>query len=82
MRVRGKIFKPEQHCLNVLCECREIVNATVIPPEVVPLSGGDIWLITVAGEQDETTNRDRFTDKLSRLLRRHVMGGYTNYPRL
>ncbi len=58
---------PEQHCLNVLCECREIVNATVIPPEVVPLSGGDVWLITVAGEKDETTNHDSFTDKLSRL---------------
>ncbi|XP_067293557.1 paraneoplastic antigen Ma1 homolog [Pseudorasbora parva] len=69
VRVRGKVFKPEQSCLNVLCECRERVDAAVIPPEIVPLSGGNAWMITVVNEENETNDPDSFTEKLSRLLR-------------
>lgn len=41
--VRGKMFHSQQQSLMVLCECREVVDPTKIPPEIMPISGGSGW---------------------------------------
>ncbi|XP_051573572.1 paraneoplastic antigen Ma1 homolog [Myxocyprinus asiaticus] len=67
VQVRGKTYKPELDCIMVLCECRERVESDTIPFDVIPVSGGDAWGITTAG--DERNIPESFSEKLSKLLR-------------
>lgn len=46
VKVKGRMFNPETQCLVVLCICSEAVNPSVLPPEVMPISGGDPWSLS------------------------------------
>uniref|UniRef100_A0A3P8U0A3 Paraneoplastic antigen Ma1 homolog n=1 Tax=Amphiprion percula TaxID=161767 RepID=A0A3P8U0A3_AMPPE len=63
--VRGKMFHPQQQSLMVLCECREVIDPTKIPPEVMPISGGSIWKAVYYVEPQT----DKFEEKLLTFLR-------------
>ncbi|XP_065144083.1 paraneoplastic antigen Ma1 homolog [Paramisgurnus dabryanus] len=67
VRVRGKMFKSDQNYMAVLCECSETIDAATLLPDVMPLGGGDTWIITTAG--DESHGTESFAEKLSTLLR-------------
>ncbi|KAK9542055.1 hypothetical protein VZT92_002054 [Zoarces viviparus] len=68
VRVRGKMFHSQHQSLMVLCECREAVDPTTIPPVVVPIMGGSVWN-TVHGIVDQNNDSaGDFTEKLLTLL--------------
>ncbi|XP_038141331.1 uncharacterized protein LOC119783754 [Cyprinodon tularosa] len=62
--VRGKMFHPQQKSLMVLCECREEIDPSKIPPEIMPLNEGSGWK-TVWYSEPQT---DNFEDKLLTFL--------------
>uniref|UniRef100_A0A3B4U516 Uncharacterized protein n=1 Tax=Seriola dumerili TaxID=41447 RepID=A0A3B4U516_SERDU len=62
--VRGKMFHPQQQSLMVLCECREVIDPTKIPPEIMPISGGSGWRTVYYTEPQN----DKFEEKLLRFL--------------
>ncbi|KAK0142687.1 Paraneoplastic antigen Ma2 [Merluccius polli] len=62
--VRGKMFHPQQQSLMVLCECREEIDPSKIPPEIMPVSGGSIWK-TVCYTEPQL---DNFEEKLLTFL--------------
>uniref|UniRef100_A0A3B4DN85 Uncharacterized protein n=1 Tax=Pygocentrus nattereri TaxID=42514 RepID=A0A3B4DN85_PYGNA len=66
-RVRGKMFDPQQNSLVVFCECREVVDITRVPSEVIPSDGRATWKLIISDEPSSST--EDFTEKLSRLLR-------------
>lgn len=66
VRVRGKVFDTKNQTVTVLCECREEVDASKIPPEVIPLTGGAQWTIVIAQPQENRANN--FSEKLARFL--------------
>ncbi|XP_025763376.1 uncharacterized protein LOC112847002 [Oreochromis niloticus] len=66
VRVRGKMFDANNQTLTMLCECREEVDPTKVPPEVISFKEGSKWKIVVA---EQETNSDLFTEKLDRFLR-------------
>ncbi|CAL9698069.1 unnamed protein product [Knipowitschia caucasica] len=65
VRVRGKIFDPVSQTLTMLCECREVVDSSRVPPEVVTTTEGCSWKIVTAGAD---THSDLFTEKLDKFL--------------
>uniref|UniRef100_A0AAR2JPL1 PNMA family member 1 n=1 Tax=Pygocentrus nattereri TaxID=42514 RepID=A0AAR2JPL1_PYGNA len=67
VRVRGKMFDPQQNSLVVFCECREVVDITRVPSEVIPSDGRATWKLIISDEPSSST--EDFTEKLSRLLR-------------
>lgn len=67
-RVRGKMFHSQHQSLMVLCECREAIDPTTIPPAVMPIMGGSVWN-TVHGIVDQNNDSaGDFTEKLLTLL--------------
>lgn len=62
--VRGKMFHPQQQSLMVLLECREEIDPSRIPPEIVPLSGGRGWKVIYYTEPQP----DVFQEKLFAFL--------------
>ncbi|KAK0136928.1 Paraneoplastic antigen Ma2 [Merluccius polli] len=64
VRVRGKMFHHQQQSLMVLCECREEIDPSKIPPEIMPISGGSSWK-TVCYTEPQL---DNFEEKLLTFL--------------
>ncbi|KAK0132287.1 Paraneoplastic antigen Ma2 [Merluccius polli] len=58
------MFHPQQQSLMVLCECREEIDPSKIPPEIMPVSGGSIWK-TVCYTEPQL---DNFEEKLLTFL--------------
>uniref|UniRef100_A0A669BXH6 Uncharacterized protein n=1 Tax=Oreochromis niloticus TaxID=8128 RepID=A0A669BXH6_ORENI len=50
VRVRGRRYNKVLDRLTVLCETKEKVDATRIPPEVYPMGAGEPWSIIVIAE--------------------------------
>lgn len=48
VRVRGRIYSQKHGRLAVLCECKEEVDASKIPTEVLPVGGTEGWKIVTA----------------------------------
>nr|XP_057906640.1 uncharacterized protein LOC131104002 [Doryrhamphus excisus]XP_057906648.1 uncharacterized protein LOC131104002 [Doryrhamphus excisus] len=66
VRVRGKNFSARLDSRMVLCETRETVKDPSVPPEVVPIDGGEAWPIIIVGEVQAAA--EEFNDKLKGLL--------------
>ncbi|XP_036947992.1 uncharacterized protein LOC119016325 [Acanthopagrus latus] len=64
VRVRGKMFNPQQQSLMVLCECSEEIDPSRIPPEIMPVNGGSSWKAVYYIEPQ----LDKFEDKLLTFL--------------
>ncbi|XP_056437540.1 uncharacterized protein LOC130374637 [Gadus chalcogrammus] len=64
VRVKGKMFHHQQQSLMVLCECREEIDPSKIPPEIMPISGGSSWK-TVCYTEPQL---DNFEEKLLTFL--------------
>lgn len=62
--VRGRMFHPQQKSLMVLCECREEIDPSKIPPELMPVSEGSGWK-TVCYQEPRI---DNFEEKLLTFL--------------
>ncbi|XP_048021418.1 paraneoplastic antigen Ma1 homolog [Megalobrama amblycephala] len=67
-RVRVRHYKegPIPGFLLVLCECKEVVDSSRIPKEVVPEEGGKPWKMVVAKSAESPPAG--FAEKLSKLL--------------
>lgn len=48
VHVRGRIFNVQHNKYHVLCECKEIVQGDLVPPEVFPIEGGEPWRVIIA----------------------------------
>ena len=66
VQVRGKMFSVKLDSRMVLCETRETVKDPSVPPEVVPIDGGEAWPIIIVGEAQAAA--EEFNDKLKGLL--------------
>lgn len=64
VKVRGKMFHPQQQSLMVLLECREVINPSRIPPEIMPESGEGGWKVVHYIEPQP----DEFKEKLFAFL--------------
>lgn len=64
VRVRGKMFHPQQQSVMVLCECREEIDPSKIPPEIMPISEGSGWKTVYYTEPQ----LDNFEEKLLTFL--------------
>ncbi|XP_054862316.1 uncharacterized protein LOC129347852 [Amphiprion ocellaris] len=53
VRVRGRMYDPQSRSLTVLCECREKVDASAIPPDVLPEESAVSWRIFGLSEQEQ-----------------------------
>ncbi|KAK7918879.1 hypothetical protein WMY93_010163 [Mugilogobius chulae] len=66
VRVRGKMFDPDSKTLTMLCECREAVDSTQVPPEVVHTTEeGVVWQLVIA---EPEVNSNLFSEKLDKFL--------------
>uniref|UniRef100_A0A9J8DI63 Uncharacterized protein n=1 Tax=Cyprinus carpio carpio TaxID=630221 RepID=A0A9J8DI63_CYPCA len=60
VRVRGRMYNPRLSCLAVLCECKEKVVRSQVPPEILPIGGMGTWpIIMVGGNSEEATTSER-----------------------
>ncbi|XP_030630695.1 paraneoplastic antigen Ma1 homolog [Chanos chanos] len=66
VRVRDTKIGPTATSLLVLCECREKIDPTRVPPEVLPMDSEEAWKIVFVRETEPAS--DGFAAKLSRLL--------------
>lgn len=66
VRVRGRMFRDKLKCFLVLCESKEKIDPTLVPPEVLPVSGAEPWKI-VTSSGDDTSSED-FARKVHTLL--------------
>lgn len=66
VRVRGRMFKSNLKSFFVLCESKEKIDPTLVPPEVLPVGGAEPWKIVIASG-DDTCSED-FTTKVHTLL--------------
>ncbi|XP_054874337.1 paraneoplastic antigen Ma1 homolog [Amphiprion ocellaris] len=53
VRVRGRMYDPQSQSLTVLCECREKVDTSAIPPDVLPEGSAVSWRIFGLSEQEQ-----------------------------
>ena len=58
IKVRGRTYDPQSQRLTVLCECREKVNTSEIPLDVLPEEGVEPWRIFGFSEQEEELSQD------------------------
>ncbi|XP_057685184.1 paraneoplastic antigen Ma1 homolog [Corythoichthys intestinalis] len=61
--VRGKMFDTQTQTLTVLCECREEVDSSKVPPELISPTSGGRWTVVVKHPQ-----QDDFSEKLAKFL--------------
>ncbi|XP_073693996.1 paraneoplastic antigen Ma1 homolog [Garra rufa] len=47
VRVRGRMYNSKLDSLTVLCECKEVVDPSKIPPEILPTGGMVAWPIVM-----------------------------------
>ncbi|XP_056136467.1 paraneoplastic antigen Ma2-like [Lampris incognitus] len=80
--VKGKMFNSQHQSLMVLCECREVIDPTTVPPEIPPLEeGGSAWKMVYYTEEEEAETPDDFAVKLSQFLQ-HEGKTMDDIPRL
>lgn len=63
VRVRGKMFDTQTKTLTVLCGCKEEVDPSRVPPELLSPREGERWTVVVAQPQ-----QDNFSEKLAQFL--------------
>lgn len=63
VRVRGKMFDTQTQTLTVLCGCKEEVDPSRVPPELLSPREGERWTVVVAQPQ-----QDNFSEKLAQFL--------------
>ncbi|XP_016352986.1 paraneoplastic antigen Ma1 homolog [Sinocyclocheilus anshuiensis] len=76
VKVLGKIHVrdtregPTSHTMLVLCECKQVVDATRIPPEVTPDETGGPWTVVVVPAKETLPDApsEGFTEKLTKFL--------------
>nr|XP_055033931.1 uncharacterized protein LOC129422186 [Misgurnus anguillicaudatus] len=69
VRVRDNRHGPTSTTLFVLCECREVIDATRCPTKLMLGDGEEAWEIVVSTESDSPPVAPvGFTDKLSKFL--------------
>uniref|UniRef100_A0AAY4BXB6 CCHC-type domain-containing protein n=1 Tax=Denticeps clupeoides TaxID=299321 RepID=A0AAY4BXB6_9TELE len=66
LRVRGKTFKSNLQRFFVLCECKESIDAKLVPPQIWPHPDAVPWLVVTAC--DDAPDADEFSTKLKLLL--------------
>lgn len=66
VRVRSSKEGPSKTSLLVLCECREKIDPSRVPTEVLPRDGDPPWKIVVV--RDKESGPDDFSAKLRKLL--------------
>ncbi len=66
VRVRGRMFRDNLKCFLVLCESKEQIDPNLVPPEVLPGSGGEPWKIVISRGED--TSSEDFATKVHNLL--------------
>ncbi len=65
VRVRDSRVGPSSSTILVLCECREVIDPTRIPPELLPAPGEETWKVVVASAKVPVSE---FSKKLSTFL--------------
>lgn len=65
VRVRDSRSGPSSSTILVLCECREVIDPTRIPPELLPAPGEETWKVVVASAEGPVSE---FSKKLSMFL--------------
>ncbi|KAL0151367.1 hypothetical protein M9458_053361 [Cirrhinus mrigala] len=65
VRVRDSRVGPTPNASLVLSECREVINPSHIPPELVPAPGEETWKVVVASAAVPVSD---FSQKLSKFL--------------
>ena len=48
VRVRGKMFDTNTQTVTVLCECREEIDPSRVPPELISPTEGVNWTIVIS----------------------------------
>lgn len=48
VRVRGRMYNSRLDSLTVLCECKEVVDPSKVPPDILPTGGTVAWPIVMA----------------------------------
>uniref|UniRef100_A0A3B3TCM2 Uncharacterized protein n=1 Tax=Paramormyrops kingsleyae TaxID=1676925 RepID=A0A3B3TCM2_9TELE len=59
VRVRGRTYSRKHDCLTVLCECKEKLDTSKVPPEVIPLGGTERWRIVLVAESPGLDDDDQ-----------------------
>uniref|UniRef100_A0A3Q2QSS7 CCHC-type domain-containing protein n=1 Tax=Fundulus heteroclitus TaxID=8078 RepID=A0A3Q2QSS7_FUNHE len=62
VRVRGRMYDPQNQSLTVLCECREEVNTKAIPLDVLPRGSDSPWRIFGPSEREEVATGEQIRD--------------------
>ncbi|XP_051991259.1 paraneoplastic antigen Ma2 [Xyrauchen texanus] len=65
VRVRDSRAGPSSSTILVLCECREVIDPTRIPAELLPAPGEETWKVVVASTEVPVSE---FSQKLSKFL--------------
>uniref|UniRef100_A0A672JW03 PNMA family member 2 n=1 Tax=Sinocyclocheilus grahami TaxID=75366 RepID=A0A672JW03_SINGR len=47
VRVRGRMYNSKMDSLTVLCECKEVVDLSKVPPDILPTGGMVTWPIVM-----------------------------------
>ncbi|XP_057215239.1 paraneoplastic antigen Ma1 homolog [Triplophysa rosa] len=70
VHVRDTREGPTSHAMLVLCECKQAVDSTRLPPEVTPNETGEPWTVVVvsAKETSPETTSEGFTEKFTKFL--------------
>ncbi|KAA0724940.1 Retrovirus-related Pol polyprotein from transposon 412 [Triplophysa tibetana] len=70
VRVRDTREGPTSRAMLVLCECKQAVDSTRVPPEVTPNETGEPWTVVVVSNQETSpeTTSEGFTEKLTKFL--------------
>lgn len=65
VRVRGRIYNAKLDSLTVLCECKEEVDPSKVPPEILPTGAQAAWMIVTLPPDASPTVRpaDKQDDK-------------------
>lgn len=66
VRVRATKAGVNPDTLKVLCECRELVNTSTVPPVLLPEEGGDPWKVVIVQGCDPSPSE--FAEKLATFL--------------
>lgn len=59
VRVRGRNFNQRLNLLTVLCECREVVDSSRVPPAVMPDGETEVWNLVMVSEDAEVVEEPK-----------------------
>ncbi|CAI5657555.1 unnamed protein product [Oreochromis niloticus] len=66
VKVRDRLTDTQTGNNLVLCECRQDIQPDRIPPQVQPLNGGPVWMISLLTQS--VRSADDFSTKLKKLM--------------